>query len=189
MLNELQTMGEKLGMPYFHQEIHKLDEYVRDIAAEITKDKKGSFYYDEQYSKYRSDIIDTKRKMYKSGEINHFINDETATELAYQKFMRADSPAFQSILNYEAKKLYVQAGKSQLWQNTDNTIDAEKNRLQKILDEMYESRRDDDKTNDKQISDYDERYKSALLQLLPLIERIANASEKTAANTNEVELN
>lgn len=127
--------------------------------------------------------------MYKSGEINHFINDETATELAYQKFMRADSPNFQSILSDEAKKLYVQAGKSQLWQNTDNTIDAEKNRLQKILDEMYESRRDDDKTNDKQISDYDERYKSALLQLLPLIERIANASEKTAANTNEVELN
>ena len=54
---------------------------------------------------------------------------------------------------------------------------------------MYESRHDDDKTNDKQISDYDERYKSALLQLLPLIERIANGVEKTAANTNEVELN
>ena len=103
--------------------------------------------------------------------------------------MRTDSPNFQSILSDEAKKLYVQAGESQLWQNTDNTIDAEKNRLQKILDEMYESRRDDDKTNDKQISDYDERYKSALLQLLPFIECIANASEKTAANTNEVELN
>ena len=90
------------------------------------------------------------------------------------------SSYFKVALDREAKILRESSG---------YTTEIETNRLQKILDEMYESRRDDDKTNDKQISDYDERYKSALLQLLPLIERIANASEKTAANTNEVELN
>ena len=194
MLNELQTMGEKLGMPYFRQELGDLKHYVEIIAEDSEKEMKASFFYSPEYLRDQKAIENMKREMYESGEIDLSINNETAAELAYQKFMREDdaarkdnkkrpydsSSSFKVALDREAKILRESSG---------YTTEIETNRLQKILDEMYESRRDDDKTNDKQISDYDERYKSALLQLLPFIERIANASEKTAANTNEVELN
>lgn len=65
--------------------------------------------------------------------------------------------------------------------------DMEFARLLRFSEEIVSSRKDSDASNDKYTDDYG-RYSDALRELLSLFERMANATEKTAANTSEIEV-